>query len=395
MKNKILRLLIIMVILIFSFNNFVQAEDDRYISVTDKLLREQLEILNVGELELILEDILRGNESFVPRVNLREDILSLVKGEKKIDSGQLIKGIAKLLFNEIYNNLNLIIQILIITIACAFLTNLQTTFEKDTVSQLAHYACYVILAMQIMNSFNLALELGKNTVENMVKFMQLLLPALLTLLTAIGGVTSRTIFHPVLIGAVNIIGTLIKDIVFPLIFFTFIISVIGNISQKVQFSKLSQLMRQIIIVIISASFTVFIGIITMYGLGANIDGVTIRTAKFAVDNFIPIIGKFLSDAMEVVVGCSSILKNGVGIVGLLSLFLICVVPAIKIIIIIFIYKTVAALVEPIASINISNFYSQVANSLLLILVGILSVATMFFITITVIVEAGNATMMLR
>lgn len=395
MKNKILRLLIIMVILIFSFNNFVQAEDDRYISVTDKLLREQLEILNVGELELILEDILRGNESFVPRVNLREDILSLVKGEKKIDSGQLIKGIAKLFFNEIYNNLNLIIQILIITIACAFLTNLQTTFKKDTVSQLAHYACYVILAMQIMNSFNLALELGKNTVENMVKFMQLLLPALLTLLTAIGGVTSRTIFHPVLIGAVNIIGTLIKDIVFPLIFFTFIISVIGNISQKVQFSKLSQLMRQIIIVIISASFTVFIGIITMYGLGANIDGVTIRTAKFAVDNFIPIIGKFLSDAMEVVVGCSSILKNGVGIVGLLSLFLICVVPAIKIIIIIFIYKTVAALVEPIASINISNFYSQVANSLLLILVGILSVATMFFITITVIVEAGNATMMLR
>ena len=395
MKNKILRLLIIMVILIFSFNNFVQAEDDRYISVTDKLLREQLEILNVGELELILEDILRGNESFVPRVNLREDILSLVKGEKKIDSGQLIKGIAKLFFNEIYNNLNLIIQILIITIACAFLTNLQTTFEKDTVSQLAHYACYVILAMQIMNSFNLALELGKNTVENMVKFMQLLLPALLTLLTAIGGVTSRTIFHPVLIGAVNIIGTLIKDIVFPLIFFTFIISVIGNISQKVQFSKLSQLMRQIIIVIISASFTVFIGIITMYGLGANIDGVTIRTAKFAVDNFIPIIGKFLSDAMEVVVGCSSILKNGVGIVGLLSLFLICVVPAIKIIIIIFIYKTVAASVEPIASINISNFYSQVANSLLLILVGILSVATMFFITITVIVEAGNATMMLR
>ena len=395
MKNKILRLLIIMVILIFSFNNFVQAEDDRYISVTDKLLREQLEILNVGELELILEDILRGNESFVPRVDLREDILSLVKGEKKIDSGQLIKGIAKLFFNEIYNNLNLIIQILIITIACAFLTNLQTTFEKDTVSQLAHYACYVILAMQIMNSFNLALELGKNTVENMVKFMQLLLPALLTLLTAIGGVTSRTIFHPVLIGAVNIIGTLIKDIVFPLIFFTFIISVIGNISQKVQFSKLSQLMRQIIIVIISASFTVFIGIITMYGLGANIDGVTIRTAKFAVDNFIPIIGKFLSDAMEVVVGCSSILKNGVGIVGLLSLFLICVVPAIKIIIIIFIYKTVAALVEPIASINISNFYSQVANSLLLILVGILSVATMFFITITVIVEAGNATMMLR
>lgn len=154
-------------------------------------------------------------------------------------------------------------------------------------------------------------------------------------------------------------------------------------------------MRQIIIVLISASFTVFIGIITMYGIGANIDGVTIRTAKFAVDNFIPIIGKFLSDAVEAVIGCSAILKNGIGMIGLVVLFFICIAPAIKITVLIFIYKVIAALVEPIASINISSSFSEVSKSLLLLLIGILSVATMFFITITVIVEAGNATIMFR
>ncbi|GFN35450.1 stage III sporulation protein AE [Tepidimicrobium xylanilyticum] len=388
-------IILTILILIFSSNTLAKSTDNVNIKVTDQIIKEQLDTLNISELELVLEDILRGNEVILPKIDMKENIISMIKGEKKFDLNEIINGIVKTIFNEINNNLNLIVQILIITIACSLLTNLQSAFEKDTVSQLAQYTCYILLVMQIMNSFNLALELGKNTVINMVNFMQILLPILLTLLTAIGSLSTRTIFHPVLVAIVNVIGILIKNLVFPLIFFTFIISVISNISQKVQFSKLSQLMRQIIIVLISASFTVFIGIITMYGLGANIDGVTIRTAKFAVDNFIPIIGKFLSDAMEVVVGSSLILKNGIGIIGLASLFLICIIPALKIIIIIFIYKIAAAFVEPISSINISNFYTEVANSLLLILIGMLSVAVMFFITITVIVEAGNATMMLR
>ena len=133
----------------------------------------------------------------------------------------------------------------------------------------------------------------------------------------------------------------------------------------------------------------------MYGISANVDGVTIRTAKFAVDNFIPIIGKFLSDAVETVIGCSSILKNGIGIIGLIALFLICIAPAVKIVVLIFIYKMIAAIIQPVASPNITTCFSEVGKALLLILIGVLSVATMFFITITIIVEAGNTTLMFR
>ncbi|HSH35749.1 stage III sporulation protein AE [Schnuerera sp.] len=395
MDNKRILFLIVLVILFISSCSYGQNTDENNLGITDKFLQEQLNSLNIGELELILEDILRGNEGIFPKINLKEYIISAVKGENKLNMNQIKEGIIKIFFNEILNNLNLIVQLLIITVACSVLTNLQNAFEKDTVSQLAHYACYIILAMLMMNSFMLSLDLARKTVEQMVNFMQIILPILLTLLTAIGGANTRLIFHPMVIGVVNVIGSLIKDLVLPLIFFTFIIGVISNISQKVQFSKLSELMRQIIIVLMSASFTVFIGIITMYGIGANIDGVTIRTAKFAVDNFIPIIGKFLSDAVEAVVGCSAILKNGVGIIGLLILFFICIIPALKIIVLIFAYKGIAALVEPIASISISSCFSEVAKSLLLLLVGMLSVATMFFITITVIVEAGNTTIMFR
>ena len=104
---------------------------------------------------------------------------------------------------------------------------------------------------------------------------------------------------------------------------------------------------------------------------------TIRTAKFAVDNLVPIVGKFLSDAVETVVSCSAIVKNGIGLIGLIAIFLICIIPIIKIIVLILTYKTLGAIVQPIASENIVNFFEEVGKALLLVMTGMLSVAIMF------------------
>src|SRR5690554_5311340 len=187
MDNKRILFLIVLVILFISSCSYGQNTDENNLGITDKFLQEQLNSLNIGELELILEDILRGNEGIFPKINLKEYIISAVKGENKLNMNQIKEGIIKIFFNEILNNLNLIVQLLIITVACSVLTNLQNAFEKDTVSQLAHYACYIILAMLMMNSFMLSLDLARKTVEQMVNFMQIILPILLTLLTAIGG----------------------------------------------------------------------------------------------------------------------------------------------------------------------------------------------------------------
>ena len=170
---------------------------------------------------------------------------------------------------------------------------------------------------------------------------------------------------------------------------------LSKISDKIQFGRLAELIRGAAVTIIGIALTVFIGVISMYGVASKVDGVTIRTAKFAVDKFIPIIGKFLSDAVETVVGCSAILKNAVGVIGLFALFLICIIPVMKIISIIFLYKLTIAIIEPISGQKEIECLNEVSKSLTLILASILSVATMFFITITIIIEAGNATLMLR
>ena len=389
-KTRIIILLILFIIPTISYANDSVEDEINY-----NFLIEQYDSLNIDEIEKTIRNKDTNDESYFNDFNFKEYITSLLKGENTIDSRDILKSIGKIFFNEVYENVPLLIQILSITIICAVLTNIQSSFDSTTVSELAYYVSYLLVITLVIKSFNPIMELSRSTVNSMVKFMEIILPTLLTLLVAVGGFRASTFFNPVVLGGVNIIGILIKDFVFPLIFFSFIIGIISRISERIQFSKLAALMRQVIVTLLGGFLTIFIGIMSIYGVVSTVDGVTARTAKFAVDRFIPIVGKFLSDAMDTVVGCSLILKNAVGSLGLFALLFICISPIIKVVALIFMYKLIIAVTQPISSIRIGDCLEEVNKALLLVLASLLSVSMLLFITITIIIEAGNVTMMLR
>ncbi len=358
------------------------------------IIDSQIDILNLEELEEIIKDV-RSENKFLPNIGIKDFLIGLIKGEISISLSDLVQSFGFLFLDELRVSVGLLAKILVITLISSILTNLQSTFENSSISSLANYIAYSMIAILVIGSFSQIMELASSSIDRMTNFMQAILPILLTLLTAVSGPNTRILFHPMILVSVNLIATVIKSVILPLIHFSFIISIISNISNRVEFSKLSELGRQVIAFIITGAFTLFIGIITIYGLGTKIDGLTIRTAKFAIDRFIPIVGRFLSDAVDAVIGCSGILKNGIGFIGLFIILFICILPVIKITVLIFIYKLIGVVVEPIGSKNLVEFFSQVSKSLLLLLVSIISAATMFFITISIIVEAGNNFLMFR
>lgn len=360
----------------------------------NKIMEEDIDLFSSRELDNFIDQLVSTNE-LAPDINIKEFLKSVVTGQQPIDTKAIFSKLSNLFLNEISDNLKLLSQILIIAIISAILNNMQSVFEGSTISGLANYITYILLAILITGSFYQIIEITRDTINSMVNFMQIILPVLLTFLVLAGGPNTKLIFHPMILATVNVIGALVKNVIFPLVYFSFIISILSNLSQRMELKKLSELGRQIVVFIISASFTVFIGIITIYGLSTKIDGITIRTAKFAVDRFVPIVGGFLSDAVETVIGASAILKNGIGIIGLLVLIIITAIPIIKISTLLLIYKITGAVIEPIVSKNVSNLLNDVSKSFLLILISTVSVAIMFFITITIIVDTGNNLLMIR
>lgn len=394
MINKSVLLTLLIYIILLS-SSFAFAEDEDILNL-DQLIEKQMDNLEIDELEQLVRDINNTTEDLLPKIDFKNFMTSLIKGENVLDNEKMLSGIFNLVFREVLANSELLAKLLILGIICSLFTNIQSAFEKDTVAEIAFYVCYLILISLSIKSFVIAMQITLKAINDMVALMQILLPILLTLLVAVGGITTSSLFKPIILGAVSIISTLMKDMILPLVFYATVIGIVCKISSRIQITKISSLIRQVSTAIIGISLTIFIGIISIQGtMSAKVDGVTIRTAKFAVDKFVPIVGKFLSDVMETVVGCSMVIKNAVGAIGMISIFFICVIPIIKILSLILIYKIAGALVEPITNERIVDTLNEISKSLIMLLATVTSVGVMFFIAVTIIISAGNATVMLR
>lgn len=386
MKKMVIILLIILI-----FPSYVFSE----IEIINSVIEGQIEkTIDTKEIDTFLKDLISDSE-FKFDGSPKDMILKAIRGEKVVDGEKIMEDISKIFLSEIHLSLNLLSKIMIITLISTILTNLQNSFEESSISQLANYFTYILIAVLVITNFSDLMDMAKITVGRMVDFMQVLLPILLTLLIVTGGPTTKILYHPMILGTINLLGITVSSIIFPLIFFSFIVSILSNLSQRAELGKLAELARQIITFIISAIFTIFIGILTIYGLSSKIDGLSIRTAKFAVDTLVPIVGGFLSDSVDAVIGSSAILKNGIGIIGLIILIMIILLPIIKITVLLLVYSIIGAIVEPIASSNIIKFFGDVSKTLLLVLISLVAVGIMFFITITITVDTGNSLMMLR
>ncbi|SDK51370.1 stage III sporulation protein AE [Natronincola ferrireducens] len=392
--NKIIKIFVVTLCCYFFLFSIVWGQEDGL--TPEKIIQNQIERLETQELQEIMDVINRDLEEYIPKIEFKAFIINVLKGESTISFNELLKGSVRFLFREVIANWRLLVQIIILASICAVLKNLQSAFENEVVGKLAYNVCYLVIISISIKSFMIAVHIGKETIDLMVSFMQALMPVLLAMLMAIGGITTSAFLHPILLGAIGFVGTIIKTIILPLILFSAVLTIVNNLSSKIQVTKLASLLKQSAAVILGFVLTAFVGIISIQGItAATVDGVTIRTAKFAVDKFIPIVGGFLSDAMDTVIGCSLILKNAVGAIGLISIFLLCLMPMIKILALIIVYKLAAALIEPISENGLVDCLNSMSNALILLFATVSSVAIMFFMTITIIISTGNITVMMR
>lgn len=392
------KIIIVFLIILLFIPTIVMAQEEEPEQDlnTEELVDEILEQVDTYDLENIIEEINSEIGDYLPKLSLKELMSSITKGQFNLGIKEFIIGIGKYLFDELISNFGLLARIILLSIICAILQNLQNSFESKTVGELAYNIVYFVILGIAIQSFATAIKVGVDSIDNMVTFMHALLPTIIILLTSMGALVSAALFQPLITVTVSMLSTFVKNIIMPLIFFGAILNLVTYISEKIQISKLAGLIKQISIVLLGFVFTIFLGVMAIQGVAASsFDGVTARTAKYAVDNLIPIIGGFLSDAIDTIIGCSLLIKNAIGAIGLIFLFIMILFPIVKIFALILIYKLSSAIIEPIADGRIVNSLNDMAKSLILVLAAVISVAIMFFMVVTIIIGTGNVTVMMR
>ena len=311
-------------------------------------------------------------------------------GKGNLSFSKICDAAFSLLFKEVKTVLSMCIIIVVIGIICSLIKNLQSAFSSESISEIAFYACYALMIIVLTRTFIISLDLAKDIITQISGFMSKLLPILVVMLGVAGGFTESATMDPIVLGTTIIIPKIYLNIILPLILITSVLQFTNNISTEPKISNLCSLVKSSVLWIQGLILTVYIGLLTVRGITAStIDAVTLKTAKFTIDNFIPIVGKTFSDAIASVAGYSLIIKNAIGSVGLLVLILIILYPIIKIFLSSIILKISSSLLEPIADKRITKAVFSAGDSLILILSSVLCVSLMFFVLIAMMVSAGK------
>lgn len=314
----------------------------------------------------------------------------------KVENGKIIRNIWKLFGKEIVNSIASIGSIIVIIIVHSIIKSISDGLENKSISQITYYVQYILIVTLIMTSFSEVLQMVKESIQNLVGFMNILIPLLITLMVTTGSIASASMLQPILLFIITLIGNFIKDVIIPIVLVSTALGIISKISDRLQIDKLSKFFKSSVVWILGVVLTLFVGIVSLEGtLSSSVDGITAKTTKAAVSSFIPVVGKILGDAVDTVIGCSSILKNALGIVGVVVIIAICVKPIIKLVILMTMYYLGASLCQPIADGKIIKLLDQMGDTFKLLLGILCSVSVMLIIGVTLVVKISNSGLMYR
>lgn len=380
------KLITIFAILICIFGTSISIADTE-----DEVINSQMDSFNISN---FIDEANKYSNDVLKDIDIQELLNNAIKGE--LDTNQLLKNIFPLLGTEIKEALKVMGSILIIVLIHSVLKSISDNLNNKSVAQITYYVQYILIATVIMTNFSSIIILTKEAVGNMISFIQLLFPLLMTLMLASGSVVSVNLVQPIILFIINLISNIFQSIIIPIILVGTALAIVSKISDRIQIDKLSKFLKSSSVWVIGILLTIFVGVLSIEGtLGSSVDGITAKTAKAAVSSFIPVVGKVLGDAVDTVIGCSAILKNAIGIVGVIVVIAICITPILKLAIITIIYHLTAALCEPIADSKIVSLITQMADTFKILLAILCSISVMLIIGITLVINISNTGLMYR
>ncbi|HLR75161.1 MAG TPA: stage III sporulation protein AE [Virgibacillus sp.] len=387
---------ILFTILFFLPGMSVSGEPDPTTTNDDAVVDEDLiDHIQLDGIQQYWDTLTNEYGGYLPELE-KTSLVEFLKDNGPFSLKNTITGLLKFLLYELVLNGKLLGSLLLLTLFSVILQTMHTAFENSAISKIAYFVVYVVLLYIALNSFFLAFTYTKEAIDTMSSFMIALIPLILGLMATFGHVMTISFFHPIIIMLINLSGVLVSTIILPLLFLAALLLIVSSLSENYQVTHLASLFRTISLGILGAFLTVFIGVMSVQGTASAIqDGVVMKTAKFITGNFIPVIGRTFTDAADTVLSASLLLKNAVGILGVLIIIFIAAFPAIKLFVIALIYKIAAAVLQPIGDGPVISSLNTISKYMVYILACLLAVTLMFFLAIVIIVIASHVTLLLR
>ncbi|MBQ9610251.1 MAG: stage III sporulation protein AE [Lachnospiraceae bacterium] len=338
------------------------------------------------DLDSIDRELKRSN------INISVDFKDIVrdiinnKGNVSYDMKSIIMEV---LIGELSSNKNLMLQLISIVLLGSIFVKLSNSFGTGFISENGFYITYLIITAIMLASFMVTLDMVSSTLEALINIIRIIIPIYALAINFIGHTASSAAMYEVIMVGIWLVQNVVLNIILPMIRFYVIIMLVNNLSKEDYFSKMCKLVNNMVnwmlktIIFFIAGLNIIKSLIEpqMDLLGKNV----VNKVVSAIPT-----GTMMSVLTGTFLGAGIIVKNSIGIAGLIVIVIALIAPILKALIIMLLVRVTAVLLQPIGEKRYVEGVWGLAQGINLLLLSLISSAALFLLTIAIMAFATNA-----
>ena len=343
--------------------------------VTSDIMQE----ISSDEIQNMMDDML-GRQSF----DFTDYVGSLVNGSNPFDAEEAAKYILRGMWDNIVQDRNIYIYIIVIAVTGALLTNFSKLLQGKKVADMAFYSVYMLFFSVLSVSFARFSQIACDTLEKVFDFIKVFGLSYFTCMTFTEGKAASGVFYEFMIVAMNVVDFLLIKFAMPALQFYFFLELANRISEEDMFSKLAQLIKDLVNSGVKMMFGIIMGANVVQGLVVPVAAEAKNSIIVKMGSSIPGIGNTVSSVAGTVLCAGKLVRNSVGVIGIIVVAYICVIPLLRLVTVRLMYRVVSAFIQPISDKRLVNCLDVVAETMRMQIYSVGVGAMMFVISIAVI-----------
>ncbi len=389
-RKKLAAILALVVVFLFLFPRLsVRAEGEK-VSATEKIGETAEELLDQLDLRFLNDYEELAKRFFGEDGTLKDNLLSAMKGETATDYADLFSYLKELLFSSLKSKLPLIVSLFCLIVFCSLARAFAPGKSENGTGEIVHFVTFAVVISAVSVVVAEALSETKETIDRMTGVIDGVFPVLLSIMAATGQSSSVSAFGPAASFFSVCSTSVIGNVVYPVVSFLFAIAAVSNVGKGIRLNSLFSFFQSLLKWLIGLFGATFSFYLTVRGIAASsFDGIALRTLKYAVGNSVPYVGGILKEGTDVILLSATLVKNALGVFGILVVFSAAIVPVTNMVALRFLLKLLAGVTEPLSGGRVGDFFEKTAVVLDFLVAAILLTGFLFLSVVVMILLAGG------
>lgn len=290
---------------------------------------------------------------------------------------------------DLQNLKEVFVQILMVGFLLAVFSNFTEAFSNQSLGTTGFYIVAMILSGLLVQQFLYLYGVAQSGMEDVVNFMKLLIPTYSMVLMGVSGLTTSLASYELLFGLITLVQWGILNIVLPMIKFSFVLRLLNFLSGEDLFSGMIKLLERMVgWMLKGAIMVVLLFNIFQSMLLPAIDSVKSNVIQKGL-GFLPGLGQVFGMVANTAIGSGIILKNAIGVAGMIIICMLLLVPAVKMLLLVGSFWVAGAILQPITNKKVYEIIQGAAESGKWLLQAMATAAALFLLTLAIVSVSTN------